>query len=124
MDGAQVTALYDTDDDSTILVCVNNYYTSYDYKYFRLYFTQSVSHGVEVDWGDGTVETFANYGTDSVSARHEYDWYGRPYRPYIIKLKVLEGDLGFGYRRARDKTTGEYVNYDYGNSYPTDGNGY
>ena len=55
---------------------------------FPLYFGQSVSHGVTVDWGDGSAtETFA--GTSATVHNHTYATGG----DYEITLEVTDGTL-------------------------------
>ena len=57
--------------------------------YHCLRFVQSVANGVEVDWGDGTVETFTE--TTAVDRYHTYPSAG----DYVIKLDVKAGTLSF-----------------------------
>ena len=56
-----------------------------------LHFAQTVSNGVQVNWGDGSsVETVS--GTGQVNPTHSYASEGE----YVISLKVLDGTLTFG----------------------------
>jgi hypothetical protein len=56
-----------------------------------LYFNQTVSNGVTIDWGDGSLpETFA--GTGNINTTHTYSTVGT----YDITLDVTSGVLGFG----------------------------
>lgn len=56
-----------------------------------LYINQSVSQGVNIDWGDGSpIETLE--GTGYVNASHSYAAQG----DYVIRLYVTEGTLSFG----------------------------
>jgi len=59
---------------------------------FRINFTQSVSKGVEVDWGDGTVETFT--GTSAAVRTHTYSPSEYP-TEYTIALTPNSGTLRF-----------------------------
>lgn len=84
----EIGANYITDDGKTRL------YISIDHdnaKVVPIYIYQSVSNGVEIDWGDGSeVETIG--GTGYVTTTHAYDTQGE----YVIKLRVTSGDLHFG----------------------------
>ena len=56
-----------------------------------LYFKQTVSNAVSVDWGDGSLpETFE--GTNDIIATHSYTSIG----DYVIRLVCNEGNLEFG----------------------------
>lgn len=74
---SNVFAMYITDDGKTRLyISVDN-----DIRMtMPLCFSQTVSNGVMVDWGDGTIETFD--GTDILNPSHEYSAMG----DYIISL--------------------------------------
>lgn len=53
-----------------------------------LCFRQSVTNGVEVDWGDSSgIETFAGSGTTDILPRHQYSAIG----DYVITLNPLNG---------------------------------
>lgn len=52
-------------------------------------YTQTVTRGVEVDWGDGTVSTYT--GTSASNRSHTYDSAG----DYVIKLTVTTGAISF-----------------------------
>jgi hypothetical protein len=62
------------------------------YSDFRISFTQSVSNGVEVDWGDGTVETFT--GPSESVRTHTYSPSEYP-TEYTIVLTPNSGTLRF-----------------------------
>lgn len=60
-----------------------------------LYFSQTVSDGVIINWGDGsTTETLS--GTSKVNTSHTYTSTG----DYVISLAVTSGTLGLGHRSS------------------------
>lgn len=77
-----VGTIYITDDGKTRLY-IN--LISRARKIVPLYFYQTVTNGVTIDWGDGIVETVS--GTGMVNPRHDYATVGE----YIITLDVAEG---------------------------------
>lgn len=83
-----IGANYITDDGKTRL------YISIEYEQHLtvpLHIRQTVSEGVEIDWGDGSpIETIS--GTGEVNTSHTYAQLGR----YVIRLNVTSGELGFG----------------------------
>lgn len=84
-----IGATYITDDGKTRL------YIRIDAKgrmTVPLYFSQTVSDGVTIDWGDGS-ETQTLSGTGDVNTTHTYAEIG----DYIITLKVNSGTLGLGH---------------------------
>lgn len=84
----KIGATYMTDDGSTRLYI--RIYTK-GRKTVPLYFSQTVSQGVSIDWGDDTpVETLEGEGY--VNTLHEYADIG----DYIIRLSVSDGVLNFG----------------------------
>lgn len=86
--GLKIGATYITDDGTTRLHV--RVYTK-GRKKLPLYFSQTVSRGVNINWGDGTpVETIEGEGY--VNTEHEYDDIG----DYIISLSVSDGLLNFG----------------------------
>ena len=60
------------------------------------------NHTVEVDWGDGTVETISlAVGARNLTANHQYlddNPTGTPSDVYTVKVRVLDDDLGEGSR--------------------------
>ena len=83
-----VGAMYITDDGATRLYIRIANEGRMD---VPLYFKQTVSNAVSVDWGDGSLpETFE--GTDVINATHTYTSMG----DYMIKLMCNEGNLDFG----------------------------
>ena len=56
-----------------------------------LYFSQTVTNGVTIDWGDGSA-TQTLSGTGNKNTTHTYASIG----DYVITLKVNSGTLGFG----------------------------
>ena len=60
-----------------------------------LYFNQSVSDGVVIDWGDGSAtETLSD--VDNVSCTHTYAKTG----DYVISLRVVSGTLNLGHKSS------------------------
>lgn len=57
-----------------------------------LYFSQTVTNGVKIDWGDGS-DTQTLSGTGNVNTSHTYTEIG----DYIINLEVINGTLGLGH---------------------------
>lgn len=77
-----VGAVYITDDGATRIVLSMTYY---DFLSPTLYFSQTVSDGVRIDWGDDSpVETIA--GTGFVNVNHQYAKTGN----YTISLTPLD----------------------------------
>ena len=67
-----------------------------------LYFSQTVSDGVTIDWGDGSAtETLS--GTGNVNTTHTYAEIG----DYCISLAVNSGELDLGHRSASYGVMGE-----------------
>ena len=60
-----------------------------------LYFSQTVSNGVTIDWGDGTA-TRTLSGTGNKNTSHTYAEIGN----YVISLEVTNGTLGLGYNSS------------------------
>lgn len=86
--GLDIGQMYITDDGKTRL-----YITLFDSVKLSptLYFNQSVSNGVSIDWGDGsTAETVS--GTGNLNATHTYSHMG----DYVITLNVTNGTLKLG----------------------------
>ena len=86
--GLDIGQMYITDDGKTRL-----YITLFDSVKLSptLYFNQSVSNGVSIDWGDGsTAETVS--GTGNLNATHTYSRMG----DYVITLNVTSGTLKLG----------------------------
>lgn len=83
-----IGANYITDDGKTRL------YISIEYEQHLtvpLHIRQSVSNGVEIDWGDGSpIETIS--GTGEVNTSHTYAQLGE----YVIRLNVVDGAIGLG----------------------------
>ena len=83
-----IGATYITDDGKTrlyIRIAANGRMT------VPLYFSQTATNGVNIDWGDGSAtQTLA--GTGNVNTTHTYASIG----DYIITLKVTSGTLGLG----------------------------
>lgn len=83
-----IGANYVTDDGKTRL------YIKLEYEQHLtvpLYIRQSVSEGVEIDWGDGSaIETIS--GTGEVNTSHTYAQLGE----YVIRLNAVSGQMGFG----------------------------
>lgn len=65
----------------------------------ELYFTQSVSNGVRINWGDGSTSTVS--GTGRVNTSHTYAAYDKE---YVIEFNIISGTLTFGngYLFAKD----------------------
>lgn len=85
--GLIIGASYITDDGATRLyIRIPND----GRKTVPLYFNQSASQGVSIDWGDGSSESLEGEGY--VSTAHEYAQLG----DYVIRLIVAEGRLSFG----------------------------
>ena len=70
-----------------------------------LRWTQTVSNGVEVDWGDGTAPVTYS-GTGAANRYHQYAQGGK----YEIKISVLNGEIKFD-----DSSATQYWNSIYGN---------
>ena len=90
-----VGAVYDTEDGKTRLYIDNRWSKS---TAITLFYTQTVSGGVSIDWGDGYVGTAS--GTGDVSATHTYSAIGA----YCITIEVDDGcvlGLGQGTRTTR-----------------------
>ena len=86
--GLDIGQMYITDDGKTRL-----YITLFDSVKLSptLYFNQSVSNGVEIDWGDGSSpETIS--GTGNLNVTHTYSRMG----DYVITLNVTNGTLKLG----------------------------
>ena len=80
----EVGATYITDDGATRLYMQID---DEDYMTIPLYFRQRASHGVGVDWGDGSpIETF-ELSNGIINATHTYSQKG----DYIIKLQYISG---------------------------------
>ena len=83
-----IGAMYITDDGDTRLYV---HLTAEEYLTIPLYWNQSVSSGVGIDWGDGSaVQTVS--GTGSRNTTHTYAKPG----DYVIRLKVSSGILRLG----------------------------
>lgn len=79
-----VGAIYDTDDGKTHIHLDIGTDAPLTY---TLKFSQSVSHGVVIDWGDGVIETLE--GTGNLSAEHTYT-----VDKSVITLYAKEGTYG------------------------------
>jgi len=94
-----VGAMYITDDGKTRL-----YITLDARRVVPLYWSQTVSEGVTVDWGDGATETFASTGYKNTT--HTYATAG----DYVITLYPAEGcTLGLGNGTAPTVVIGSNV---------------
>jgi hypothetical protein len=60
-----------------------------------LYFSQTVSNGVAIDWGDGSA-TQTLSGTGNKNTTHTYAAIG----DYVISLEVISGALGLGHNSS------------------------
>lgn len=86
----EVSATFITDDGKTRLYITIAAKGRQD---VPLYFSQSVSNGVTIDWGDGSATQTLN-GTENVNTTHHYDNIG----DYVISLDVADGcTLGLGH---------------------------
>lgn len=63
-----------------------------EYKTFSLKFKQSRDDGVEIDWGDGTSQTYMGTSTQIVSHQYSPDSYPQS---YDVTLEILDGTLEF-----------------------------
>ena len=105
-----VGAIYITDDEKTRLYIT---IASDGRMSVPLYFAQTVSQGVTIDWGDGS-STQTILGTGNVNTTHTYSNIG----DYIITLEVTDGctlDLGhnsddYGVMGLIDATNAVYTN--------------
>lgn len=89
--------MYITDDDATRLdIYINNSAIAET----PLYFTQTVSQGVTIDWGDNTSTTTVS-GTGAVNTSHTYAAPGY----YTISMSCTSGIMNFG---DGNITTGTY----------------
>lgn len=85
--GLMIGASYITDDGATRLyIRIPND----GRKTIRLYYNQSVTNGVNIDWGDGISESLDGEGY--VNTAHEYTQLG----DYVIRMVVTQGTLSFG----------------------------
>lgn len=86
--GLDIGQMYITDDGKTRL-----YITLFDSVKLSptLYFNQSVSNGVSIDWGDGSASETVS-GTGNLNVTHTYSSIG----DYVITLDVTNGTLKLG----------------------------
>ena len=100
-----IGAMYITDDGDTRLYV---HLTAEEYLTIPLYWNQSVSSGVGIDWGDGSaVQTVS--GTGFRNTTHTYAKPG----DYVIRLKVSSGTLRLGtntnYSVLGDTSVGSHI---------------
>lgn len=84
---ADIGATYTTDDGKTRIYIE---LTSLLNMPMTLYFTQTVSNGVEIDWGDGTAAQTIE-GSGNVSLEHSYSAIGN----YVVTMKAVSGTYSF-----------------------------
>lgn len=84
---ADIGATYTTDDGKTRIYIE---LTSLLNMPMTLYFTQAVSNGVEIDWGDGTTAQTIE-GSGNVSLEHSYSAIGN----YVVTMKAVSGTYSF-----------------------------
>lgn len=97
-----VGATYMTDDGATRLYIR---VFSEGRKNVPLFFNQSVSQGVSIDWGDGSpLEVLEETGY--VNTSHEYERLG----DYVIRLVVSEGTMSFGSGDSANSILGATTN--------------
>lgn len=92
-----IGAIYSTEDDATyIFISI----TSDTLLEVPLYFNQSVSNGIMIDWGDGSANTID--GTGNINTSHTYATKGR----YVIKMNPQTGTLGLGWNDGTNTLLG------------------
>lgn len=97
-----IGATYITNDGKTRLYIS---FVDYGVLDLTLYFNQTVSNGVIIDWGDGS-GTQSVSGTGNKKIKHKYNDLG----DYIITFEVVNGEFGFGNGSASTTLLGHYKN--------------
>ena len=98
-----VGAIYNTVDNATYIFIsiVSNTLLE-----VPLYFNQSVSNGIVIDWGDGNTTTID--GTGNKNTSHTYATKGR----YVIKMTPQTGTLGLGWNDGTNTLLGTMADAD------------
>lgn len=93
----EIGQVYVTDDGKTrVYITV----PEVDTKTMNIRYTQSVTNGVTVDWGDGTVESFT--GTSATTRTHTYAAAG----DYVVTLNCTSGNITIGYNSSSSNFLG------------------